>query len=189
MSQILPRLLFQFYNEVLVYSGLGFGSVLRWAYDALQNFRGSTPYPWRMGYLPKNSRTPSVNLNLQVGELVRIKDYREILKTLDEEGKNRGMSFHVELSRHCGKTFRVLQRVRKIMNESTGQLMILKNECLVLDGANCEGTCTTPLNCPRDAYPYWREIWLERIPEKTGSTSETDLDVLPLRKSQNCSAS
>ena len=166
LSQILSRLLFQFYHQFLVESGLGFGSVFRWAYDTLQNCRGTTPYPWHGGYLPRNSRTPSVNLNLQVGELVRVKNCSEILKTVDEEWKNRGMSFHPELARHCGKTFRVLQRVQKLMNESTGQLMLLKNACLVLDGADCEGVYTTPLNCPRAAYPYWREIWLERVPEK-----------------------
>jgi hypothetical protein len=172
MSEVLARLLFQFYRQFLVESGLGFGSVLRWASDAFQKARGKTPYPWRGGHLPRNSRTPSVNLNLQVGELVRIKDCSEILKTVDEEWKNRGMSFHPELVRHCGKTFRVLQRVQKLMNESTGQLMLLKNECLVLDGADCEGRYTTPLNCPRAAYPYWREIWLERVSEESCRTSE-----------------
>jgi hypothetical protein len=171
LSQILSRLLFQGYHQFLVESGLGFGSVLRWAFDTFQHFRGRTPYPWHGGRLPRNSRTPSVNLNLQVGELVRIKDCSEILKTVDEEWKNRGMSFHPELVRHCGKTFRVLQRVRKLMNESTGQLMVLKNECLVLDGADCEGNYTNPLNCPRAAYPYWREIWLERVPEEPCSMS------------------
>ena len=172
MSRLLSRLLFTFYRQVLAESGLGFGSVLRWAYNALQNFRGGTPYTWRAGNLPRNSRTPSVNLNLQVGELVRVKDCSEILKTIDEEWKNRGMSFHPELVRHCGKTFRVLQRVQKLMNESTGQLMVLKNQCLVLDGADCEGAYTTPLNCPRAAYPYWREIWLERVPDRLGSPSD-----------------
>jgi hypothetical protein len=42
----------------------------------------------------------------------------------------------------------------------------------VLDGADCEGKYTIPLNCPRASYPYWREIWLERVPERPDSTSE-----------------
>jgi hypothetical protein len=64
---------------------------------------------------------------------------------------------------YCGKTFRVTQRVRKIINEKTGQLVELKNSCLVLDGADCHGRYSRPLNCPRACPPYWREIWLERV--------------------------
>ena len=172
MSKILSGLLFQVFHHFLVASGVGFGSLLRWAYDVFQSRRGGIPYPWRRGQVPKDSRTPSANLNLQVGELVRIKDYKEILKTLDDEWKNRGLGFHAELSIHCGKTFRVLQRPSKLIDEKTGRLMLLKNECIVLDGANCEGRYTDPLNCPRASYPYYREVWLERVKEKTCSTSE-----------------
>jgi hypothetical protein len=172
MSKILSGLLFQVYHHGLVGIGVGFGSLFLWLYDVFQSIRGGTPYPCRWGKVPKNSRTPSANLNLQIGELVRVKDYGEILKTLNEEGMNRGMGFHPELSIHCGKTFRVLQRPLKIVDEKTGRLMVLKNECIVLDGADCQGRYTHPLNCARASYPYYREVWLERVPEKTCSTSE-----------------
>lgn len=167
MSKILSGLLYQLYHHGLVGVGVGFGSLFRWLYDVFQISRGGTPYPSRWGQVPKNSRTPSASLNLEIGELVRVKDYKEILKTLNEDGMNRGMGFHPELSIHCGKTFRVLQRPRKLVDEKTGRLMLLKNECIVLDGADCQGRFTNPLNCPRASYAYWREIWLERVPEKT----------------------
>lgn len=163
-SKIIARFLFRVYSD-LAYSGLGFGSALRWTYNWLRRLRGHPPYPWLRGALPKNSQTPSVELNLEVGDLVRVKHYSEIRNTIDENGKNRGMSFHPELSRHCGKSFRVLRRVGKLINEDTGKLTILKNECLILDGANCDGEYTNPLSCPRAAYPYWRQIWLESVPE------------------------
>ena len=169
LSQIISRLLFRIYYG-LTYSGLGLGFALGWAYDVFQRLRGLPPYPWLKGALPKNGPTPSVDLNLQIGELVRVKDYSEIRMTIDENWKNRGMAFHPELSRHCGKSFRVLHRVRKLVNESTGQLMMLKNECLILDQAECNGEYTDPLNCPRGAYPYWRQIWLERVPENVCSS-------------------
>jgi len=165
-SEITSALLAMFYHQ-LEGAGLGCGSALRLAYDVFQRLRGGTPYPFRTGRLSKTSRTPSVNLDLQVGELVRVKDYSGILKTVDVELKNRGMNFHAELTPYCGKTFRVSQRHRKIMNEKTGQLMVLKNECVVLDGVDCIGKYTKPLYCPRACYPYWREIWLERVPEKS----------------------
>ena len=169
MSKILSGLLFQVYHQGLASAGVGFGSLFRWLYDVFQSFRGGMPYPWRWGLVPKNSRTPSASLDLQVGELVRVKDYREILKTLNEDGMNRGMGFAAELAIHCGKTFRVLQRPRKLMDEKTGRLVLLKNECIVLDGTDCEGRYTNPLNCARASYPYYREVWLERVPEKTCS--------------------
>ena len=166
VSKILSGLLFRAYHEFLVISGLGVGSFFRWIFDVFQFIRGGLSYPWHRGQVPKNSRTPTASLNLQIGEVVRVKDYKEILKTLDEERKNRGLHFHAELSIHCGKTFRVLQRPKKVMDENTGHLMVLKNDCIVLDGADCEGRYTNPLNCTRATYPWYREIWLERVPKK-----------------------
>jgi len=169
--KILSGILYIVYNNGLVGSGIGLGSLFRWLYNVFQYFRGGTPYPCGSGTIPKNSRTPSGDLNLQVGELVRVKDFKEILKTLNAEGMNRGMGFHPELSIHCGKTFRVLQRPQKIVDEKTGRLMVLKNECIVLDGADCQGRYTNPLNCARNTYPYYREVWLERVSEKSCDAS------------------
>lgn len=166
LSQILAGLLFVVYST-LVDSGLGFGSALRWLYDTFQKLRGGPPYPSRRGHLPLKSKTPTVNLDIQEGELVRIKDYRQILDTVDEQLVNRGMSFHPEMVPHCGKVFRVQRRLKRIMNERTGKIMELKNPCLVLDGADCIGRYTKPLNCPRASNPYWREIWLERVEQSS----------------------
>lgn len=125
-------------------------------------------YPSRAGRISPGTRTPTLHLDLQVGELVRIRDYGEILDTVDEQLVNRGMSFHPEMVPYCGRTFRVHRRVRTIVNERTGKLTELKNPCLVLDGADCIGRYTRPLNCPRGSPPYWREIWLERVEERPG---------------------
>jgi hypothetical protein len=147
----------------LVAAGVGLGSAFRWIYNKIQSVRGGEPYPVRPGHLPVGGPTPSVNLGLKKGELVRVKSTDEILATVDELLVNRGMGFHPEMTPHCGKTFRVTQRVRKLINEKTGQLVELKNSCLVLEGADCHGRYTRPLNCPRACPPYWREIWLERV--------------------------
>ena len=173
LSKIVAFLLFFFFN-MLKESGLGFGTALRWVYDLFQRVRGGTPYPCRLGELPKDARTPVKELDLQPGEWVRVKDYQDILMTVDKDLKNRGMSFHAEMVPDCGRTFQVLQRVQRIMNEKTGTIMKLKNVCLVLDGSDCHGRYTRPLFCPRACYPYWREIWLERVPKPDASiTSES----------------
>jgi len=68
--------------------------------------------------------------------------------------------------RYCGRTFRVLARAERIINENTGAMIALPNDCIVLEGATCVGdlSVTPPrLFCPRSIYPFWREIWLERV--------------------------
>ena len=169
LSDIVARLAFLLYAE-LVAAGVGLGSAFRWIYNKIQSVRGGDPYPVRPGQLPVGGPTPSVNLSLKEGELVRVKSTDEILATVDELLVNRGMGFHPEMMPYCGKTFRVTQRVRKLINEKTGQLVELKNSCLVLEGADCHGRYTPPLNCPRACPPYWREIWLERV--DTGASTE-----------------
>lgn len=162
LPQILSRLFFALYAQ-LAESGIGLGSALRWIYNSIQSMRGGELYPPRAGRLPRGGPTPTITLDLKVGELVRIKSEEQVLETLDEDLVNRGMGFHHEMAPYCGKTFRVKQRVATIINEKTGQLKKLKNSCLVLEGADCHGCYTRPLNCPRACPPYWREIWLERV--------------------------
>jgi hypothetical protein len=161
LLDIFGRLAFLLYAE-LISTGVGFGSALRWIYDQVQSVRGGEPYPRRPGHLPAGGATPSINLGLEVGELVRVKSRDEILATVDEFLNNRGMAFHAEMMPYCGKIFPVKQRLRKLMNEKTGQVVELKSSCLVLEGADCHGRYAPPLSCPRECFPYWREIWLER---------------------------
>ncbi len=171
LRQLIASLSFLVYSNIAE-SGLGFGTLLRAMYDLFQRMRGGHPYPCRRGHLPKDSLTPKGKLNLEVGELVRIKEHEQILNTVKDTLQNRGMSFHPEMVPYCGKTFRVRQRAGRIMNERTGQIMALKNDCLVLDGVDCLGKYTTPLFCPRACYPYWREVWLERV-EPNGTAAPT----------------
>lgn len=163
ISKMLGSLMF-FVAHTLAGSGLGIGSAVRWVYDAFQKLRGGVPYPWRRGQVPKGTKTPAHKLDLQPGELVRVKSYPEILATLDENGNNRGMWFDAEMVPFCGKTFRVEARVSRIINEKTGKMMHLKNECIMLQDVVCHA-CYAKFRkfCPRAIYAYWREIWLERV--------------------------
>ena len=109
----------------------------------------------------KLKRTPQQTLDLQPGDLVRVKSKEEIIATLDVNNRNRGMSFDVEMLRYCGREARVLRRVEQIIDEKTGRMLRMKNPCIVLEDMSCTGTYHRC--CPRGAYPYWREIWLERV--------------------------
>jgi len=147
-------------------SGLKLGRPMRWLYDRFQTVRGGSPFPRRQGLIPRGERTPAGALNLQPGELVRVKSYKEILATLDKDNKNRGLYFDAEAVPFCGGTYRVLSRVSRILDEKTGKLIKLKNESIILEGVYCQARYSDcRLFCPRSIYSYWREIWLERVEE------------------------
>jgi hypothetical protein len=109
--------------------------------------------------------------------MVTVKPYPKVLETVTEDLVNRGLGFHPEMVPYCNRTFRVSKRLRRLMNEKTGQIRELKNECIVLDGASCEGRFTKPLLCPRGMPPYWREIWLSREEPSSCSGSEASPSV------------
>jgi hypothetical protein len=171
LSDIVSRLTFLVYAE-LVSTGIGLGSALRWTYNKIQEVRGGDPYPVRPGHLPVGGPTPTVKVGLKEGDVVRVKSGDEILATVDELLVNRGMAFHPEMMPFCGKTYRISQRLSRLIDEKTGRLKELRNSCIVLEGVDCAGTCTRPLNCPRACPPYWREIWLERVVTAEASPSQ-----------------
>jgi hypothetical protein len=182
LSQMCASFLY-FLCYTLAESGIGLGGPLRWAYDRFQKIRGGTPYPSRMGKVPKGVSTPKAKLDLQVGELVKVKEYQEILETLDEEWKNRGMYFDAEGVPFCKGTYRVQQRVQQIINEKTGKMMHFKTDALILDGVFCRARYSKcRLFCPRSIYPYWREIWLERVLETTDNSAKATFDKSSVRE-------
>ena len=136
--------------------------LLIYLYDTFQRLRGGTPYPWKQGKV--EGATPSMLLNLRPGELVEVKTHEEILETINHRNRNRGLSFDAEMVPYCGRKYRVLRRVEKIIDEKTGKMIRLPNDCIVLDGVTCTAQFIPQrLFCPRSIYPYWREIWLKRV--------------------------
>jgi hypothetical protein len=114
-----------------------------------------------------NTRTPSMSLNLQPGQAIRIKSRAEVVATLDRNRRNRGMGICYEVTRCCGGEAEVRDRVDRIIDERTGTMRHIADtvtlkmrgnpsqseECLCFD---------EPGDCPRGELMYWREIWLER---------------------------
>jgi hypothetical protein len=145
-------------------TGIGLGRPLRWFYDSFHRLWAGTPFPRRHGTIPAGERTPTGSLNLQPGELVRIKPYKEILGTIDYNNRNRGLYFDAEEVPYCGQTYRVQRRVTKIVNERTGKMRVMKTPSVILDSVICESRYSEcRLACPRSIYSYWRENWLERV--------------------------
>src|SRR5436190_2346738 len=108
--EIVRGFVYATYNNT-INLGIGVGPILRWLYDLFQAGIGGIRYPRRYGTIPTGAKTPNATLNLQPGELVRIKRYAEILKTVDVGNRNRGLLFDAEMVPFCGSTYRVLKRV------------------------------------------------------------------------------
>jgi hypothetical protein len=132
---------------------------------------GGNQYPFVVGQLEKG-KTPSENLGLRPGDLVRIKSKEDIEATLDTTGRNRGLSFDGEMSNYCGRTARVRSRVSRLIEESNGEMIEIKSECIILEGVICAADYHR--FCTRAIFPYWREIWLEKVdsaPHTNGSAA------------------
>jgi hypothetical protein len=166
LGTILRGFIYATYNNT-INLGIGVGAIMRWFYDRFQMLRGGVPYPRRWGTIPEGQPTPFATLDLKPGELVRVKSYEEILRTVNTSNRNRGLYFDAEMVPFCGGTYRVRTRVSHILNEKTGKMMNMKNDCIILEGVFCRACYSEERYfCPRAIYSYWREIWLERTPDK-----------------------
>ncbi len=118
---------------------------------------------------PHTKGTPVAVLDLKPGELVRIKDFDQIVATLDRKKRNRGISLCHEMTRCCGAVAEVRYRVNRLIEERSGKMRELyhtvtlenpRGETSVCDECLCYGEMG---DCPRGELMYWREIWLERV--------------------------
>jgi len=108
--------------------------------------------------------TPKGDLDLRPGEWVRVKEKEQIAGTLNARCLNRGLSFDWEMLPYCGRTFRVQERVNRIIDDRSGAMIQIGSDGLILEGVTCSGDRSSGrLFCPRAIYPYWREVWLERV--------------------------
>jgi len=163
LGRILAGLVYSTYYN-LSQAGVGLGRPMRWLYDRLSPLWGGPRFPRKNGIIPVGQPTPTVSLNLQAGEWVRVKPYEDILQTITTDNKNRGMHWDAELVPYCGGNYQVLKRVTRIIDEKTGKMLDMKNPCIILDSVACQARYSAcRMFCPRAIYPYWREIWLERI--------------------------
>ncbi len=163
LRRMFRGLIYVAYHD-LSQSGIGLGPSMRWLYNKLSPLWGGPKWPRTPGHLPEGSPTPALSLNLQPGEWVRVKSHEEILKTVTSDNRNRGMYWDAELVPYCGGTYQVLKRVYKLIDEKTGKMLDMKTACIVLDSVVCQARYSEyRMLCPKEMYPYWREIWLERV--------------------------
>ena len=140
------------------------------------------PYPYVRGLVGEGEKTPTVKLDLQPGELVQVRSKAEIMRTINADQRNRGLWFDAEMVPFCGETHRVLRRVERLIDEKTGKMLRMSNDCIILDGVACGGCLSRDrLFCSRSIYSYWREAWLKRV--------EDGKEVAPVRASPSLTLS
>ncbi|MBS0180909.1 MAG: hypothetical protein JSS39_00775 [Nitrospira sp.] len=172
ISQFFKGVMYATYNNV-INAGIGLGQALCWFYDRAQSIWGGVPYPRKNGSIPIDQPTPTCILDLRPGELVRVKQFHEVLATLNTDNKNRGLYFDAEAVPYCGGEYRVRSCLNKFIEEKTGRLVTMKNSSILLEGVWCRSRYSEcRMFCPRSIYTWWREIWLERVPKKTEHTLE-----------------
>ena len=166
LGQLLRGFAYLFYYYVTLSNSRGLGRPGRWLYDHFQMIWGGVPFPRRSGQIPVGQPTPTCDLGLKPGDLVRVKPYEEILATLDTRNSNRGLNFDAEIVPYCGKIYRVKTRVDKFIDEKTGKMRRLRTPAVMLEGVYCKSRyCGQRMFCPRSIHFWWREIWLEKLSE------------------------
>ena len=137
--------------------------VVLWGWHSL--WRAATGEPWFRG---PNNQTPNESLDLKPGDVVRVKSRAQIVETLNQKSRNRGLGFCHEMTRCCGEAAKVLYRVDRVIDERTGEMRELHDTVALQSLRNNETLfdkclCAHELgDCPRGELMYWREIWLER---------------------------
>lgn len=139
---------------------VGEASVFRLIEVLCSTLRRKAPRVLGRGPAGQQTTSPAGSLDLSAGEWVEVKSREEIEATLTRDGKNRGLSFELEMLDYCGRRCQVATPLRKIISEQTGE-MIRLNGTVILHEATCQGTCAR--NCPRGNHLYWREAWLKRL--------------------------
>jgi hypothetical protein len=172
-SRMVTGLIYSAYYHLSI-AGIKVGRPMRWLYDHVNPLLGGSRFPRTMGKIPDDQPTPIEKLNLQPGELVRVKSHEQILETITTNMMNRGMSWDAELVPYCGGTYRVLRRVNKLIGEQSSKMVVMKSACIILDKVVCQARYSScRMLCPKAMYPYWREIWLERVFPNTADTSSS----------------
>jgi hypothetical protein len=136
-----------------------------WSWQRLQ--RAVHGEQWLRG---PHKRTPTVSLGLKTGDVVRVKSRAQIVATLDQRGRNRGMGICSEMTRYCGGRAEVRHRLDRMIDEKTGEMrevsdtVVLRSMRTRMNALrDLECLCWNQLgDCPRGELMYWREIWLER---------------------------
>ena len=126
-----------------------------------------------------NGVTPPV-LGLRAGDFIEVRSEREILSTLDENGKLDGLPFMPEMLQYCGRTFRVFRRADKAcdtVGDYTSRRMM---DAVHLEDLRCDGGHHG--GCQAGCLLYWKEAWVKPLTAGAAAgpaSAESESDARP----------
>lgn len=100
-------------------------------------------------------------MGLKPGDKVRVREWSEIRRTLDERRCCDGLLFCTEMEEYCGKENTILKKVHKIIDYYNKGVRTFK-KTYILDKVICKGNKDYP-ECDRMCFFFWKEQWLEKI--------------------------
>jgi hypothetical protein len=103
------------------------------AFNAMQKRRGGHSWP---PMPPVGAHENPATVSLSAGDRVVVVPIETIARTLNRNGKNRGLWFDTDMVKHCGREFRVSRRVGKIIDDATGDMRQMKTPCITLEGVD-----------------------------------------------------
>lgn len=102
---------------------------------------------------------------LKAGDLVEVLPIEDIRATLDKQGKHDGLKFLKPMAQYCGRRFRVLKPVRRILDEHN-HVMRKTRRVVILEGGICHGQGIYGREgCDRSCFFFWKEAWLRKVEE------------------------
>lgn len=95
------------------------------------------------------------------GDLVRVRTEKDIMTTLDHNGKLKGCSFTCNMAPYCDSQQRILKPMARYYSEIDERVYKCKG-LFILEGVTCNGD-TSLGHCDRACLMFWREEWLEKV--------------------------
>ena len=93
------------------------------------------------------------------GTWVRVRDFEELLKSLDSEGTCEGLPLMDEMVPFCGGIYQVHKYINRVFIESRG--IYSHSGSYTLKGVRCDGIAHG--GCQRSCALLWKEEWLEPL--------------------------
>ncbi len=125
---------------------------------ALDSTRSLTP---NTRSVPTKDMDPTTNeRSYRPGQTVWVLSLRDILKTLDSDGKLDGLPFMPEMIPYCGRPFRIACRPNRTCVEGAGICEF--DDVVFLEGLRCDGSAHD--GCQRKCLLFWRGAWLSDRP-------------------------
>lgn len=120
------------------------------------------------------------DLVLHRGDLVEVRSPREILETLDAEGRLEGLPFMPEMVAFCGQRVPVMRRADKICDTVDYSGSRRLRDGVILGELRCDGSGHD--GCQAECRLLWKTAWLRRVtPESPPAPAFSPEDAEALR--------